>query len=122
MEEEILEDEEQTQDSTIKRETVHGPEQQILIVTDKGFGTRTTLAEFRVSHRGTKGNKAMTVNEKNGQIVGIKNVNDGELFFLGTKDGLGALLPVDAVPFKARGRFGVVLMKLNEGDVVTTVA
>ena len=122
MEEEILEEEQTQVEPGIKRETVHGPEQQILIVTDKGFGTRTTLAEFRVSHRGTKGNKAMTVNEKNGNIVGVKNVNDGELFFLATKNGQGAILPVDSVPLKARGRFGVVLMKLDEGDCVTSVA
>lgn len=110
------------QQEAVETKTERGPDQQILVVTDLGFGTRTTLAEFRISHRGTKGNKTMTLNEKNGHIIGVKNVKDGEVFFLTTKNGQGAVLPVDSVPLKARGRFGVRLMKVDDGDCVVSVA
>lgn len=106
----------------VESKTERGPDQQIMVVTNLGFGTRTTLSEFRIAHRGTKGNKTMTLNEKNGHIIGVKKVGPGDVMFLITKNGQGAVLSVDDVSVKARGRFGVRLMKVDEGDAVVAIA
>ena len=116
-----VEEEEADEPKTVGGPTVRGPAQEILVVTDLGFGSRTSLSEFRISHRGTKGNKTMTLNEKNGNIIGVKCVKEGDVVFLVTKKGQGAIIPIDALSLKARGRFGVRLMKVDEGDSVIAV-
>ena len=104
-----------------KREVEKGPEQQILIVTDKGFATRTKLSEFRVSHRGTKGTRAMFLNEKNGNPVATKMVDDDDLVFVITKLGQGGLVAVSEIKLMGRGKSGVKLMSLDEGDEVVAI-
>lgn len=103
-------------------ETKRGPEQQILIVTDKGFGIRTLLSEFRVSNRGTKGTRAMYCHEKNGNIIAVKPVKDGDIVFLTTAGGQGAIIQVDQVKLKGRGIAGVKLMTVEDNDKVVAVA
>lgn len=113
-----------TTEPATKRETTYGPDEQIVIVTDKGQATRTTFKEFRVSNRGTKGSIAMYLgeNQKNGNTVAVKKVKDGDLIFILTLKGQGALIPVDLIPLKGRGKAGVILMNIDEGDAVVSVA
>ena len=101
-----------------RKEVEKGPDQQILIVTDKGFATRTTLSEFRVSSRGTKGTRAMHLNEKNGNIVAVRPVEADDLVFVVTHLGQGAVVPVDQIRLMGRGKSGVKLVSLNDGDEV----
>ena len=98
-----------------------GPNQQILIVTDKGHGIRTNLTEFRKAHRGTKGTRAMTLNEKNGHIVAVKPVKDGDTVAILTKNGQAGLFGIDDVTLRGRGVAGVKLMTLADGDSVVAV-
>lgn len=104
--------------------TQRGPDEQILVVTDKGFATRTTLAEFRVSHRGTKGTRAMFLAEdkEKGNTIGVVKVKEGGVVFVLTKNGQGALVNVDEIKLMGRGKSGVKLVNLEDGDVVVSVA
>ena len=51
------------------------PDQQILIVTDKGYGKKTDVDEYRLTHRGSKGVKALNVTDKNGMMVALKCID-----------------------------------------------
>ena len=98
-----------------------GPDVQVLFVTDLGYGVRTTLAEFRKAHRGTKGTRAMFLNEKNGNLVGAKLVNDGDVVTVMTKKGQAGLFAIDQVRLTGRGLSGVRLVTLEEGDIVVGI-
>ena len=102
-------------------EVEKGPEQQILVVTDKGFATRTKLSEFRVSNRGTKGSRAMFLNEKNGNPIATKMVDEEDLVFVLTKLGQGALVVVNQIRLMGRGKAGTKLVSLNDGDEVVGI-
>lgn len=108
------------------KEVKRGPNQQIVVVTENGFGARMSLSDFRVARRGTKGMKSFLLLDDaktpRGLIVDTKPVKNGELIFVQTAQGLGGLLQVDDIPLKARARQGVVLMKLNEGDKIVSIA
>jgi len=95
-----------------------GPNVQVLFVTDLGYGIRTTLDQFRKAHRGTKGTRAMFLNEKNGNLVGAKVVKDGDVVTVMTKKGQAGLFSVDQVRLTGRGLSGVRLVTLEEGDIV----
>ena len=86
-----------------------------------GYGVRTTLAEFRKAHRGTKGTRAMFLNEKNGKLVGAKLVNDGDTVTVMTKNGQAGLFSIDQVRLTGRGLAGVRLVTLEEGDQVVGI-
>lgn len=103
--------------------TERGPEQQIIIVTDKGYITRTTLSEFRVAHRGTRGTRAMFLAEdkEKGNTISVARAKEGGLIFVLTKNGQGALVKVDEIKAMGRGKSGIKLVTLEEGDVVVSV-
>jgi len=111
--------EQQAEDTSQKGE--RGPNKQVLIVTDKGYGIRTTLSEFRKAHRGTKGTRAMFLNEKNGNIVTAKIVNEGDTATILTKKGQAGLFPVDEIKLKGRGIAGVRVVTLADDDEVVAV-
>jgi len=98
-----------------------GPEQQVLIVTDVGYGIRTTISQFRKAHRGTKGTRAMFLNEKNGHLVAAKIVKDGDIVTILTKNGQAGLFGIEDIKCKGRGISGVRLMTLADDDVVVAV-
>ena len=116
--------EEENVEASGEETTQRGPDEQVLIVTDKGYATRTTLAEFRVSHRGTKGTRAMFLAEdkEKGNTIGVVKVKDGGVVFVLTKLGQGALVNVDEIKLMGRGKSGVKLVNLEEGDSVVSVA
>ena len=98
-----------------------GPDKQVLFVTDKGYGIRTTLTEFRKAHRGTKGTRAMFLNEKNGKLVAAKIVNDNDVVTVLTKQGQAGLFGVDQIRLTGRGLSGVRLVTLADNDEVVAV-
>jgi len=117
-EEETALDEAEENEADAKR----GPKEDILIVTDKGFGIRTSLSEFKIMHRGRKGTRAILLNEKNGHAIGVKQVKDGDLVFLLSAMGQGNIIEIDDVKWTARARTGITLMKLDEGDQIIAIA
>ena len=98
------------------------PEQEILVVTEKGYGKRTGVEEYRMTHRGSKGVKGLNVTEKNGNIVSFKTVHGDEDLMIITNSGIIIRLPIEQVSTTGRVAQGVKLINLKDDQKVSTVA
>ncbi len=100
------------------------PDQYILIVTEKGYGKQTLVDEYRLTHRGSKGVKALNMTEKNGLIVSIKTINDldnNDLMII-TNSGVIIRLPLTQISVLKRATQGVRLINLKGEQMVSTIA
>lgn len=97
-------------------------DEQILVVTEKGFGKKTNLDAYRMTHRGSKGVKALNITEKNGNIISFKTVNGDEDLMIITDNGIIIRLPLEQVSTTGRVAQGVKLINLKDDTKVSTVA
>ena len=102
-------------------EIAHSDE-EILVVTEKGYGKKTKLEEYRKTHRGSKGVKALNVTEKNGNIVAFKTVFGDEDLMIITDSGVIIRLSLSQVSTTGRVAQGVKLINLKDEQKVSTVA
>ncbi len=100
------------------------PGHMVLIVTENGYGKQTLIDEYRLTHRGSKGVKALNITEKNGTMVSLKTLmpNAHLDLMIMTDNGIIIKLPLEQVSTLKRATQGVRLMNLKEGQKVTTVA
>ncbi len=99
------------------------PGQTILIVTDNGYGKKTVIDEYRLTHRGSKGVKALNITEKNGTMVALKCIDDKEYdVIIVTDNGTVMKMPLDQVSTLKRATQGVRLINLKNNEKVSTVA
>jgi DNA gyrase subunit A len=98
------------------------PEQEVLIVTAKGYGKRTPMTEYRIQTRGGKGIKTLNVTEKNGVIVGLKVVNNDEDLMIMTSSGTLIRTSMSGINTMGRITQGVKLINIRDEDSVATVA
>ena len=111
-----------TDDATCVGMEVVNENQNILIVTRKGYGKKTLVSEYRKSNRGSKGVKALNVTEKNGMIVNFKTVyNDSDLIIC-TNKGTIIRLDLDNVSTLGRATQGVRLINMKDEQQVATIA
>ena len=96
--------------------------QDILVVTEKGYGKRTDVNEYRLTHRGSKGVKTLNITDKNGTIVAFKTVTDDKDLMIITDQGIVIRISADKVSRMSRVTQGVRLMNLREGQKVATVS
>lgn len=98
--------------------------QQILIVTENGYGKKSDIEEYRLTHRGSKGVKALNITEKNGMMVALNCVNQEEEYDLMiiTDSGIIIKLPLEQVSTLKRATQGVRLINLKDDQKVSTVA
>ena len=101
---------------------VASPNQNILVVTEKGYGKKTVIEEYRMTHRGSKGVKALNVTEKNGNIVSFKIVNGHEDLMIITDSGIIIRLSLTQVSNTGRVAQGVRLINLKDEKKVSTVS
>lgn len=101
---------------------LEGGDQEILVVSERGFGKRTKVSEYRIQSRGGKGIKTFNVNEKSGTLVGAKIVTDEDDVLLINSDGTVIRLNVKDISRMGRNTKGVTLMKTNENERITSVA
>lgn len=94
----------------------------LLVVTEKGFSKRTSLEEFRNQNRGGKGMIAMKVVPRNGQVVGILVVNEGDEIMIITMEGIMIRTSVDEISTMGRATQGVKTMRILENDQVVALA
>ena len=94
----------------------------LLIVSENGLGKRTDINEFVVQHRGGKGVKCYKINEKTGNVVGVKAVDDTREVMLITTDGIIIQIKCDDISNLGRITSGVKLINLDEGVKVATIA
>lgn len=97
-------------------------EDDVLVVTEKGYGKRTKESEYRISNRGGKGIKTASITEKNGNLVYIATVKGDEDIMLVTNQGVIIRLDVNEFSQNGRSAQGVRLIRLGEGQLVATVA
>ncbi len=93
----------------------------LLVVSEKGYGKRSPLDEYRITNRGGKGVKAMNVTEKTGHLVAIKEVVDSDDLMIINKSGITIRTPVSNLRVMGRATQGVRLIKLSEGDMISSV-
>ena len=96
--------------------------EDVLVVTEKGYGKKTNIDQYRMTHRGSKGVKALNVTEKNGNIVSFKIVNGTEDLMIITDSGIIIRLPLSQVSSTGRVAQGVKLINLKDNQKVSTIA
>jgi DNA gyrase subunit A len=93
----------------------------LLVVSEKGYGKRSFLEEYRITNRGGKGVKAMNTTEKTGALVTIKQVVDTDDLMIINKSGITIRISVDGLRIMGRATQGVRLIKISEGDEISSV-
>lgn len=94
----------------------------LLVVSEKGYGKRSNLDQYRITNRGGKGVKAMSVTEKTGHLVAIKEVIDSDDLMIINKSGITIRMAVDTLRVMGRATQGVRLIKIGENDEISSVA
>ena len=106
-------------DEVVDMEVAKGDD--ILTVTENGYGKRTPLEQYRITRRGAKGVRTIITNERNGKVVAIMEVRDEDEIVLSSKNGMMVRIPVSGVRRQGRNTMGVKLMNLNKGDKIVSV-
>ena len=94
----------------------------ILVVSEKGFGKRTAIDEYRITNRGGKGVKTINVTEKTGSLVGILYVTEKEDLIITCKSGITIRTGIQDIREAGRATQGVTLIKLDEGDEIAAIS
>jgi DNA gyrase subunit A len=94
----------------------------LLCVSEKGMGKRTAVGEYKLQARGGKGILTYRITEKTGNLSGIKTVTEDDDIMLITSDGTIIRMNVADIPVVGRATQGVILMRLQEGEKVVSVA
>ncbi len=94
----------------------------ILVVSEKGFGKRTAIDEYRITNRGGKGVKTIHVTEKTGSLVGILYVTEKEDLIITCKSGITIRTGIQDIREAGRATQGVTLIKLDEGDEIAAIS
>ncbi|MEP7258298.1 MAG: DNA gyrase subunit A [Flavitalea sp.] len=93
----------------------------VLVVSEKGFGKRTEIDEYRVTNRGGKGVKTISVTEKTGSLVGMLDVTPKEDLMISCKSGVTIRMGVSSISAQGRATQGVKLIKLDDGDEIAAI-
>jgi DNA gyrase subunit A len=100
---------------------VNREEANLLVVSEKGYGKRSLIDHYRITKRGGKGVKTINVTEKTGNLVAIKEVVDGDDLMIINKSGITIRISVESMRVMGRATQGVKLIRLNEGDAISSV-
>ena len=98
------------------------PNEYVLVITEKGYGKKTPVDEYRITNRGGKGVKTVNITEKNGSIVSFKTVDDSKDLMIITDSGIIIRLAVDKISTMSRVTQGVKLINLKEDSIVSSTA
>jgi DNA gyrase subunit A len=116
-------DEEKLHEKAVGMVCIEDPEtQQLLVVSEKGYGKRSDVEDYRLTNRGGKGVKALNITEKTGNLVAIKEVTDSNDLMIITKAGILIRIAVADLRVMGRNTQGVKLIRLkNEADEISSV-
>ena len=93
----------------------------VLVVSEKGYGKKTPIEEYRMTNRGGKGVKTINVTEKTGPVVGILDVSSNEDLMITCISGVTIRMPVSGISEQGRATQGVKLIRLDEGDEIAAI-
>ncbi len=108
-------------DEVIGMVCVEDPESSVLVVSEKGYGKRSTLSEYRITNRGGKGVKTMQITDKTGQLVAMVNVTDNDQLMIINKSGITIRLAVNELREMGRATQGVKLISLRKDDTIAAI-
>jgi DNA gyrase subunit A len=109
-------------DEVVGMIAVDDMESNILVVSEKGYGKRSSLEDYRITNRGGKGVKTISVTEKTGELVAIKNVTDEDDLMIINKSGLTIRMAVADLRVMGRATQGVRLINIKGKDSIAAVA
>ncbi len=109
-------------DEVIGMICVNSPEETILVVSEKGYGKRSDLEDYRVTNRGGKGVKTINVTDKTGSLIAIKNVTDTDDLMIINLSGIIIRMGVSDLRVMGRATQGVRLINLKDDDGIAAVA
>ena len=108
-------------DEVIGMVVVNRPNADLLTLSEKGFGKKSNLQEYRLQKRGGVGVKTISITPKTGHLIGIVEVNEGEDLMILTKTGNAIRMSADSIPTIGRATQGVRLIRLREDDQIASV-
>jgi DNA gyrase subunit A len=116
-----LDEEEHKGNEVIGMISIADPATNVLVVSEKGFGKRSELDEYRITNRGGKGVKTINITDKTGNLVAIKDVTDADDLMIITKNGITIRLAINTLRVMGRATQGVRLINLREDDEIAAV-
>lgn len=109
-------------DEVVGMIAIDDPSATILVVSEKGYGKRTDIDDYRVTNRGGKGVKTINITDKTGELVAIKNVTDADDLMIINKSGIVIRIVVSELRVMGRATQGVRLITLKGNDEIASVA
>ncbi len=109
-------------DEVIGMIAVDENDSDILVVSENGYGKRSSIEDYRITNRGGKGVKTINITEKTGKLVAIKNVTDDDDLMIINKSGIAIRMAVANLRVMGRATQGVRLIKVREDDAIAAVA
>lgn len=109
-------------DEVVGMISVENESEDVLVVSEKGYGKRSSIENYRITNRGGKGVKTINITEKTGSLIAVKSVNDENDLMIITQHGLTIRLPISVLRVMGRAAQGVRLINLKEEDRIASVA
>ena len=109
-------------DEVVGMVSVNDFDTNILVVSENGYGKRSSLDNYRITNRGGKGVKTISVTEKTGKLVTLKSVTDQDDLMIINKSGIAIRLEVATLRVMGRATQGVKLINLKDDDSIAAVA
>jgi DNA gyrase subunit A len=97
------------------------PDRTVLVISEKGYGKRTAVDEYRITNRGGKGVKTINVTGKTGRLVGIMDVAEKEDMLITCKSGITIRMKIADISVQGRATQGVKLIRIDEGDEIAAI-
>ena len=109
-------------DEVVGMVAVNDMDANILVVSENGYGKRSSVEDYRVTNRGGKGVKTISITEKTGKLVAIKNVNDQDDLMIINNSGIAIRMEISTLRIMGRATQGVKLINLKGDDTIAAVA
>ena len=109
-------------DEVVGMISVNDMDSDILVVSENGYGKRSKLEAYRITNRGGKGVKTISITEKTGNLVSLKNVSDGDDLMIINKSGIAIRMEVNSLRVMGRATQGVRLINIKNNDSIAAVA
>jgi DNA gyrase subunit A len=109
-------------DEVVGMVCIDDPETDILVISEKGYGKRSKLDDYRITNRGGKGVKTLNVTDKTGALIAIKGVTDKDDLMIINKSGITIRISVAGLRVMGRATQGVKVINLQNGDEIAAVA
>ncbi len=109
-------------DEVIGMVSVHNFEDELLVVSENGYGKRSSIEDYRITNRGGKGVKTISITQKTGNLVAIKNVTDSDDLMIINKSGIAIRMSVEDLRVMGRATQGVRLINIKGDDSIAAVA